>query len=172
MKQIIDAPMIERMLTRITHEIAEKNKNFSETIVIGIKTRGAFLAQRLVMRIEELYEEVVPLEVLDISNYRDDVAHTGNATGIRANLSNKTVILVDDVLYTGRSVRAALDAVVEHGRPRRIELVSLIDRGHREYPIRPDFVGKNIPTAKQEMVIVKVKELDGEDSVSLATNTK
>lgn len=169
MKKIIDEATMNRMLTRITHEIVERNGSFENTVIIGIKTRGMFLGQRLVQRIEALYQESVPFEALDISNYRDDMEGTGKPTGIRSDLTDKLVILVDDVLFTGRSIRAALDAVIEHGRPRQIQLVTLIDRGHREYPIRPDFVGKNIPTSKQETVVVNVKEVDKEDSVTISS---
>lgn len=169
MKKIIDEATMNRMLTRITHEIVEKNGSFDNTVIVGIKTRGIYLGQRLVARIEALYQESVPFEALDISNYRDDMKKTGAPTGIANELKDKIVILVDDVLYTGRSIRAALDAVIEHGRPKQIQLVTLIDRGHREYPIRPDFVGKNIPTAKNETVVVNVKEIDDEDSVTISS---
>ena len=168
MKKIIDETTMNRMLTRITHEIVERNHSFDDTIIVGIRTRGMILGQRLVEKIKQLYQVDVAFEALDISNFRDDREKSGLPTGIESDLTEKTVILVDDVLYTGRSIRAALDAIVEHGRPRLIQLVTLIDRGHREFPIRPDFVGKNIPTSKSEQVRVNVKEIDAEDSVTLA----
>jgi len=172
MKEIIDAMTMQRMLLRLTHEIAEKNSSFDDIVLVGIKTRGLFLAQRLEQLIGELYGQDVPMEALDIRGYRDDRQAAGAPSGIARDLHGKTVVLIDDVLSTGRSVRAALDALVEHGRPKRIELLTLIDRGHREYPIRPDFVGKNIPTAKNETVVVHMREIDGEDCVSIAKANK
>jgi Pyrimidine operon attenuation protein/uracil phosphoribosyltransferase len=168
MKKIIDDATINRMLTRITHEIVEKNGAFDNTVLIGLKTRGAFIGKRLADRIETLYQQNVPFEELDISNYRDDKEPTGVPSGLILDLTDKIVILVDDVIFNGRTIRAALDAVIEKGRPKQIQLVTLIDRGHREYPIRPDYVGKNLPTAKSEKVFVKVKEVDGEDCVIIA----
>ena len=165
MKKIIDETTMNRMLTRITHEIVERNHSFDDTIIVGIRTRGMILGQRLVEKIKQLYQVDVAFEALDISNFRDDREKSGLPTGIEADLTEKTVILVDDVLYTGRSIRAALDAIVEHGRPRLIQLVTLIDRGHREFPIRPDFVGKNIPTSRSENVKFNLEEVDGEDGV-------
>ncbi|MGL5042892.1 MAG: bifunctional pyr operon transcriptional regulator/uracil phosphoribosyltransferase PyrR [Culicoidibacterales bacterium] len=168
MKKVIDDATMNRMLTRITHEILEKNGTTENTIIVGIKTRGVFLAKRLAQRIENLYQNEVLLEELDISSYRDDIVTLGNPSGLIADFTDKTIILVDDVLYTGRSIRAALDALVENGRPKQIQLVTLIDRGHREFPIRPDYVGKNLPTSKNEKVKVNVKEIDGEDSVIIS----
>ncbi|MGL4383094.1 MAG: bifunctional pyr operon transcriptional regulator/uracil phosphoribosyltransferase PyrR [Bacilli bacterium] len=165
MKEIIDHATMNRMLTRITHELLERNKTIDNAIILGIQRRGLYLAQRIALRLEELYEIEIEVEALDISNYRDDRIKSGNPSGINSDLSNKLVILVDDVLFTGRSIRAALDAIVEHGRPSQIQLVTLVDRGHREYPIRPDYVGKNIPTSKHENVVVNVEELDGIDNV-------
>jgi pyrimidine operon attenuation protein/uracil phosphoribosyltransferase len=171
-KEIIDATKMQRMLLRLTHEIAEKNNTFDDMVLVGIKTRGLFLAKRLEQLLVELYEVHVPVEALDIGNYRDDGAKTKGSSGIVRNLAGATVVLVDDVLYTGRTVRAALDALVDHGRPSRIELLTLIDRGHREYPIRPDFVGKNIPSAKDETVVVNMTEIDAADCVTICTMTK
>ncbi|TLG73811.1 bifunctional pyr operon transcriptional regulator/uracil phosphoribosyltransferase PyrR [Culicoidibacter larvae] len=167
MKLVVDDATMNRMLTRITHEILEKNGTVNDTVLVGIKTRGIYLAERIASRIETLYQARVEVEELDISNYRDDQPHTGNASGITGDLTNKIVILVDDVLYTGRSIRAALDALVEHGRPKQIQLVTLVDRGHREFPIRPDYVGKNLPTANTEKVTVLMTEVDGEDGVTI-----
>lgn len=168
LKKIIDDATMNRMLTRITHEILEKNGTTDDTIIVGIKTRGAFLGKRLAARIETLYQDNVLFEELDITNYRDDLPPSGQPTGLSADFTDKTIILVDDVLYTGRSIRAALDALIENGRPKQIQLVTLIDRGHREFPIRPDYVGKNLPTAKDELVKVNMKEIDGEDSVIIS----
>lgn len=168
MKKIIDEAKMDRMLTRITHEIVERNGSFDQTVIVGIKTRGIYLGERLIKRIAKLYDTTVDFEILDISNYRDDIPKTGHPTGITSDLTNKTVILVDDVLYTGRSIRAALDAVIEHGRPKQIQLFTLIDRGHREFPIRPDYVGKNLPTSRREMVQVKMTEVDDEDAVIIS----
>lgn len=169
MKKIIDSATMNRMITRITHEIVEKNGSFEHTVLIGIKTRGVYLSNRIAERILTLYHVNVLQENLDISNFRDDQEPSGLPSGINDDLTNKTVILVDDVLYTGRSIRAALDALMEHGRPKQIQLVTLIDRGHREYPIRPDYVGKNLPTSKIETVVVNMKEIDDEDSVTIET---
>jgi len=168
MKEIIDATRMERMLLRLTHEIAEKNSSFDDMVLVGIKTRGLFLAKRIEGFIAELYHKNVNIEALDIRSYRDDREKVHVPSGIEHDLSGKTVVLIDDVLYTGRTVRAALDALIDHGRPHRIELLTLIDRGHREYPIRPDFVGKNIPTAKNETVVVNMREIDGRDCVTIA----
>jgi len=170
-KEIIDATKMQRMLLRLTHEVAEKNSSFDGMVLVGIKTRGLFLANRLEKLLVELYGVHVPVEALDIRNYRDDGAKTKGSSGIGRNLAGATVVLVDDVLHTGRTVRAALDALVDHGRPSRIELLTLIDRGHREYPIRPDFVGKNIPSAKDETVVVSMSEIDEADRVTICTVT-
>lgn len=168
MKKVVDAATMSRMITRITHEILEKNGSVDGTIIVGIKTRGAFIGRRLAERIASLYDNTVVFEELDISNYRDDREKSGMPSGLQVDYTDKTIILVDDVLYTGRSIRAALDALLENGRPKQIQLVTLIDRGHREFPIRPDYVGKNLPTAKSENVRVNVQEVDGEDSIIIS----
>lgn len=175
--EIVDGSSMQRALTRITYEIIEQNKGIDNLVFVGIKTRGAFLAQRLARRIEQLEGVQVPVGSLDITLYRDDrhqpdhrVEPTVGAADIDVDITNKSVILVDDVLYTGRTVRAALDALMDLGRPKRIALAVLVDRGHRELPIRPDFVGKNIPTASSETVHVAVEEYDGHEDISIESN--
>ncbi|MDR7318604.1 bifunctional pyr operon transcriptional regulator/uracil phosphoribosyltransferase PyrR [Brevibacillus nitrificans] len=169
---IMDEAAIRRALTRIAHEIIERNKGVEDCIIVGIKTRGIYLAQRLVERIEMIENVKVPVGELDITFYRDDLQHKSedavlHGSQLPAQITGKTVILVDDVLYTGRTVRAALDALIDSGRPRMIQLAVLVDRGHRELPIRPDFVGKNVPTARTEIVDVQLDEVDMMDIVSI-----
>jgi pyrimidine operon attenuation protein/uracil phosphoribosyltransferase len=170
MKQVIDALTLGRMVTRMSHEIIEKNGVLEGAVLVGIKTRGVYLAHRVAERLAALHQQMIDVESLDISNYRDDKAHTGEPTGITQDLTGKQVILVDDVLSTGRTIRAALDALLAHGRPRQIQLLVLVDRGHREFPIRPDFVGKNLPTAKREQVHVALLEVDGQDQVCIVAS--
>jgi pyrimidine operon attenuation protein/uracil phosphoribosyltransferase len=160
---IMDEKSISRALTRIAHEIIEKNKGVDELVVFGIRSRGVPLAKRIANRIEEIEGQTVPCHSLDITHYRDDVSNTETVevqTGRDVDVENKIIILVDDVLFTGRTVRAAMDAIMDQGRPQKIELAVLIDRGHRELPIRADFVGKNVPTSKSERVTVNIEELD------------
>ncbi len=169
---IMDEAAIRRALTRIAHEIIERNKGVEDLIIVGIKTRGIYLAQRLVERIEMIENVKVPVGELDITFYRDDLQHKSEDAVLQGSklpdqITGKTVILVDDVLYTGRTVRAALDALIDNGRPRMIQLAVLVDRGHRELPIRPDFVGKNLPTARTEIVDVQLAEVDVMDIVSI-----
>ncbi|MFD2371120.1 bifunctional pyr operon transcriptional regulator/uracil phosphoribosyltransferase PyrR [Brevibacillus sp. GCM10020057] len=169
---IMDEAAIRRALTRIAHEIIERNKGVEDCIIVGIKTRGIYLAQRLVERIEMIENVKVPVGELDITFYRDDLQHKSEDAVLQGSqlpdqITGKTVILVDDVLYTGRTVRAALDALIDSGRPRMIQLAVLVDRGHRELPIRPDFVGKNVPTARTEIVDVQLSEVDMMDIVSI-----
>jgi len=169
---IMDAKTIERALTRIAHEIVEKNKGAENMAVIGIQNRGAYLAERIAKLIEKIEGVEIPVGLMDITLYRDDVQTkleqpVVQKTEIMFDVKEKAIILVDDVLYTGRTVRAALDQIIDFGRPRHIHLAVLVDRGHRELPIRADYVGKNIPTAKDDRVKVKIKEVDGEDSVSV-----
>ena len=152
--EIMDENTIRRAISRITYEILERNGGAENICVIGILSRGAVLAKRITDKIKELEKVDVPFGILDITHYRDDA---------------KRVILVDDVMYTGRSTRAALDAIISRGRPQSIQLAVLIDRGHRELPVRPDYVGKNVPTAKDEIVKVMVSEKDGEDKVVIYT---
>lgn len=168
---LLDDKAIKRSLTRISHEILEKNKGIEDIILIGIKRRGIPLANRIAESIEKIEGEKVQVGSVDITLYRDDLSEINSQPIVNDNLSldikNKKVILVDDVIYTGRTVRAALDAVIHHGRPKVIQLAVLVDRGHRELPIRPDFVGKNIPTSKEEVISVEVNEIDGNDSVKI-----
>ncbi|MDW7667510.1 MAG: bifunctional pyr operon transcriptional regulator/uracil phosphoribosyltransferase PyrR [Bacillota bacterium] len=164
---ILDDKAIGRALTRISHEIIEKNKGVEEVVLIGIKTRGIPLSYRIQKNIEKIEGIKVPTYELDITNYRDDI-NKEEKMDVREfvfDVRNKIVIIVDDVLYTGRTVRAALDAIVDRGRPKKVELAVLVDRGHRELPIRADFVGKNVPTSKSERVSVMLDELDDMDMV-------
>ena len=170
MKQVLDSQAIERSVVRMAHEILEKNKGIEGLCLVGIHTRGVVLADRVKKAIFEISKENVPVGILDINLYRDDLTHAAeqpviHKTEINFDLQDKTVVLVDDVLYTGRTIRAALDALVDFGRPKRIELCVMIDRGHRELPIRADFVGKNIPTSENEIVQVCFKETDSKDEV-------
>jgi pyrimidine operon attenuation protein/uracil phosphoribosyltransferase len=174
---IMDEAAIRRALTRIAHEIIEKNKGVENCIVVGIKTRGVYLAERLVERIEQIEHVKLPVGHLDITFYRDDLKHKAEDAVLQGaqlpdEITGKTVILVDDVLYTGRTVRAALDALIDHGRPTMIQLAVLVDRGHRELPIRPDYVGKNVPTSRSEIVAVELQEVDGADQVTIRQTTE
>ena len=173
-KEIYDEMAVKRALTRMTYEIIERNKGIDNLVIVGIKTRGAYLAQRIAKRLEQLEGASVPVGELDISRYRDDRKHTDDPvvkdSQLQFDITGKHVILVDDVLFTGRTIRAALDALMDQGRPDRINLAVLVDRGHRELPIRPDFIGKNIPTAMDEQVAVYVKEIDGKDGIDLIKN--
>jgi pyrimidine operon attenuation protein / uracil phosphoribosyltransferase len=164
---------IQRALTRIAHEITERNPQERDLAVIGIHRRGAFLAHRLRDQLEALHDAAIPLGDLDIGFYRDDVASRPEAPIVHAShidfdVSGRTVVIVDDVLFTGRTVRAAIEALFDYGRPERVQLAVLADRGHRELPIRPDYVGKNLPTSRDEHVHVRVRELDGLDEVAIA----
>ena len=168
--QILDEKAVSRALTRIAHEIIEKNKGIENTVLIGIKTRGVYLAERLSNKIAEIEAQQIEIDEIDITPYRDDLDkhqktlnHPSSVPTV--DIINKHVVLVDDVLYTGRTVRAAFDALVDWGRPKSIQLAVLIDRGHRELPIRADYVGKNVPTSKSEEVSVMLKEIDGQDQV-------
>ncbi len=168
---VLDRDDMRRTLVRIAHEIVEKNPDGAVALV-GIHRRGAVLAKRLQALTSELLEPVVPLGDLDISFYRDDIslrpsAPVVHATHLEFAVAGRTIVIVDDVLYTGRTVRSAIDAIFDYGRPARVQLAVLIDRGHRELPIRPDYVGKNIPTSQQERVYVCVDEVDGEDEVKI-----
>jgi len=167
---VLDEEALSRALIRIAHQITEKNRGCDKIVFVGIKTRGVPLARRISENIEGFEKIKVPVGVLDITLYRDDLSKINpdpvlNDTDIPFDIVDKTVILVDDVLYTGRTARAAMDAVMAMGRPSSIQLAVLVDRGHRELPIRADFVGKNIPTAKSEIVSVKLSETDGETGV-------
>ncbi len=171
---ILDEQAIRRAITRIAHEIIERNKGVDNCVLIGIKTRGIYIANRLAERIEQIEGVAVPVGEVDITLYRDDLSKKSaseepviQGTNIEVDITNRKVILIDDVLYTGRTVRAALDALVDLGRPSQIQLAVLIDRGHRELPIRPDYVGKNVPTSKSEIIAAKVKEVDEIDEVTI-----
>lgn len=170
--ELLDAPSMNRALTRIAHEIIERNKGIDQCILVGIKTRGAFLAKRLAERIEKIEGKPIRTGELDITLYRDDLSTKQvndeaqvQQVDIDYKVNDQKIVLVDDVLYTGRTVRAALDAVMDLGRPSQIQLAVLIDRGHRELPIRADYVGKNIPTSGQERIVVNLVEVEDRKSV-------
>lgn len=168
--KVIDEAGFSRTVARLAHEILERNKGAETLGVVGIRTRGEYLAQRLARKISEIEQKEVQIGFLDITLYRDDLRHRLNqpilkGTDIRFDVTGKNIILVDDVLYTGRTVRAALDELIDLGRPASIQLAVMVDRGHRELPIKADFVGKNIPTAVGEEVRILMKEIDGEDAV-------
>jgi pyrimidine operon attenuation protein/uracil phosphoribosyltransferase len=167
--QVLDEAALDRALTRISHEILERNGGGKDLAFVGLRTRGVTLAQRLATKLAAIDGATVPVGALDITLYRDDLDMRGapvvRGTDIPFSIKNKTVVLVDDVLYTGRTIRAALDALIDLGRPMMIQLAILIDRGHRELPIRPDFIGKNLPTSRRESVAVRLREHDGEDRV-------
>lgn len=167
MKRLFDEKAINRSLKRISHEIIEKNNGVEDIVIVGVKTRGIYLAKRIVENIKQFEEQEVPYADLDITSYRDDLDDSGNEknTGLGIDIQNKKVIIVDDVLFTGRTIRAAMDALIDQGRPSHIQLAVLIDRGHRELPIRADFVGKNIPTSIKERVKVSIREVDGDEEV-------
>ncbi len=169
---VMDEGKIDRTLTRMAHEILEKNRDLESLVLVGIRTRGVPLAERLASRIREIEKVEIPVGVLDITLYRDDATTVGphallKATHIHFPIDGKKIILVDDVLYTGRTIRAALDGIIDFGRPSCIQLAVLVDRGHRELPIRADYVGKNLPTAREESVEVHLKEEDGRDEVHI-----
>ena len=172
-KVVLDADGMRRALSRIAHEIVEKNADGQPPALVGIHRRGAPLATRLQRQVSDLLEAESPLGDLDIAFYRDDVATRPEAPVVNASnldfaIDGRTVVIVDDVLFTGRTVRAAIDALFDYGRPSRVQLAVLVDRGHRELPIRPDYVGKNLPTARSERVNVRVVEIDGVDEIAIA----
>ncbi len=169
---VMDAKAVERALIRVAHEMVEKNKGAENLAVIGIKTRGAYLAERIAKLIEQIEKVKIPVGLMDITLYRDDIQTkleqpVVQKTEVLFDVVDKVIVLVDDVLFTGRTIRAALDQIIDFGRPKNIQLAVLVDRGHRELPIRADYVGKNIPTAKDDRVNVKITEVDKEDSVSI-----
>lgn len=170
--KIIDEEGLNRTITRLAHEILERNKGSKNIVLIGMRTRGEFIAQRIKSKIKEIEQYEPNFGILDVTLYRDDFRTRlkqpeVSVTNITFDINEKDVILIDDVLYTGRTVRAALDALMDLGRPNTIQLCVLVDRGHRELPIRADFVGKNIPTSINEEVRVRLKEIDGEDAIYL-----
>lgn len=166
-KEIVDDVTMKRAITRITYEIIERNKSLDNLVLAGIKTRGVYLARRIQKRLQEFEGISVPIGELDIKPFRDDFKVEEDSTVMPVDISGKDIILVDDVLYTGRTIRAAIDNLVSLGRPARVGLAVLVDRGHRELPIRPDYVGKNIPTSSIEEIVVEVIEVDGQDRVSI-----
>lgn len=171
MKVILDSEMIRKSLVRISHEIIERNDNLNDVILVGIKTRGEFLANRIASNIEHFEHKIIPVQALDITAFRDDNDNRNRSvemTSLTIDVTDKNIVIVDDVLYSGRTIRAAMDALMTTGRCRSIQFACLIDRGHRELPIRPDFVGKNIPTAYSEKVIVQIREVDMIDQVSIS----
>lgn len=167
---LMDETAMRRALARISHEIVEKNKGVEKVVLVGIRRRGGPIAERLARFIEEIEGVKVPVGILDITLYRDDLTTLSSQpelhrSEIPFDITDKVVVLVDDVLYTGRTTRAALDALIDLGRPQRIQLAVLVDRGHRELPIKADYIGKNVPTASREVVEVKVREIDGKEAV-------
>ena len=168
---IMDASAVNRSLTRIAHEILERNGSASNIVMIGVRSRGIPLARRIATKIFDIEGAVVPVGEVDITFYRDDLEHSEqpivNATTVDFDITGKDVVLVDDVIFTGRTVRAALEAVFHIGRPRTVQLAVLVDRGLRELPFRPDYVGKNVPTRHSELISVNVFEVDGEDIVTI-----
>lgn len=169
MARVMDREDVERAIKRIAHEVLEKNRGSDDLVLLGIQTRGVPLADRLALALESIEGSAVAVGSLDIGMYRDDLDQRPKTelgtTSVPVPIGGKTVILVDDVLYTGRTIRAALDALADIGRPSRVQLAVLIDRGHRELPIRPDYIGKNVPTSHSERVSVRLIERDGEDGV-------
>ncbi|MBI4429882.1 MAG: bifunctional pyr operon transcriptional regulator/uracil phosphoribosyltransferase PyrR [Ignavibacteriales bacterium] len=171
--KIIDATGFQRAINRLAHEIVEKEKGAENLAVVGIRTRGDFLARRIAAKIEEIERRPIPVGTLDITLYRDDLRGRLDqpqlqSTQILFDITGKTLVLIDDVLFTGRTIRAALNALMDMGRPAEIQLLVLIDRGHRELPIKADFVGKNVPTSMKQTINVLMKELDDEDAVFLS----
>jgi pyrimidine operon attenuation protein/uracil phosphoribosyltransferase len=176
MPVVMDADRIGRTLTRIAHEIVERNKGTDDLALVGVRTRGVPIARRLARTLREITGHEIPTGSLDITLYRDDLMRHAvgpqplvRKTDIQFSIDNRKILLVDDVLYTGRTTRAALDALIDYGRPKAIQLIVLVDRGHRELPIKADYVGKNLPTSPEESVQVRLIEIDGEDEVVLET---
>jgi pyrimidine operon attenuation protein / uracil phosphoribosyltransferase len=176
MPVVMDADRMQRSLTRIAHEIVERNRKIDEIALVGIRERGVPLARRIAARLREITGHEAPTGALDITLYRDDLMRHAvgpqplvRSTDILFDIDDRTILLVDDVLYTGRTIRAALDALIDFGRPKAIQLAVLVDRGHRELPIKADYVGKNVPTSRRESVQVRLEEVDGHDDVLIQT---
>jgi pyrimidine operon attenuation protein/uracil phosphoribosyltransferase len=176
MPVVMDADRIGRTLTRIAHEIVERNKGTDDLALVGVRTRGVPIARRIARTLREITGREIPTGSLDITLYRDDLMRHAvgpqplvRKTDIQFSIDDRKILLVDDVLYTGRTTRAALDALIDYGRPKAIQLIVLVDRGHRELPIKADYVGKNLPTSPEESVQVRLIEIDGEDEVVLET---
>ncbi len=174
---VMDEKSMRQALRRISHEIIERNKGIDDIVLVGIRRRGVPLAARLQTYLNEIEGSSIPLGILDITLYRDDLAERQeqprvHTTDVPFDLNKKQVVVVDDVLYTGRTIRAAMDALIDLGRPATIQLAVMVDRGHRELPIRADYVGKNVPTSRSELVQVKLQEVDGEDRVDILENKK
>ena len=170
--KVVDKEGLDRILTRISHEILERNRGSANLVLMGMRTRGEFLANRIFQKIKKIDNKELPLGILDVTLYRDDFRTSlkqpqVSVSNITFDINSKDVILIDDVLYTGRTVRSALNALMDFGRPSSIQLFILVDRGHRELPIRADYVGKNIPTSVYQEIKVKMEEIDGEDSIYL-----
>lgn len=175
--QIMDEMEITRSISRISHEILERNISLDNLVIIGIQRRGVPLARRIAKKIEEVEGKRVPVGILDITFYRDDLSTLAehpviNSTELHFPVTGKSILLADDVLYTGRTVRAAIEAIMDLGRPARIQLIALIDRGHRELPIRADYVGKNVPTSRNEVIHVHFNEIDGDNRVIISEHGK
>ncbi|MCC6952725.1 MAG: bifunctional pyr operon transcriptional regulator/uracil phosphoribosyltransferase PyrR [Deltaproteobacteria bacterium] len=175
--RVLDSDEVRRAITRIAHEIIERNKGAQSLAVVGVRTRGEHLAERIAKMIEGIENMTIPRGVVDITLYRDDIAHNPEQPLVRGtelpfNVDKKAIILVDDVLFTGRTIRAAIDAIIDYGRPRSVQLAVLCDRGHRELPIRADYVGKNLSSSKQEVVEVCLSESDDEDAVYIRPSRK
>ena len=169
---LLDDKSMKRALVRIAHEIIEKNKDVDDLVIVGVKRRGDPLAKRIAKNIQDIEGKLIPVGSVDITLYRDDLSKKYDQPKIKddninVDVENKKIIIVDDVIYTGRTARAAIDAIFHNGRPNMIQLAVIVDRGHRELPIRADYVGKNIPTSKNELVSVEVEEIDGVDSVKI-----
>lgn len=176
-RQVLDEGGVERALARIAHEILERNHGTAHLTLVGIRSRGVLLAERLQKKLSEIEKKEIPLGILDITLYRDDLSEIGpkpelRETNIPFDLKGKIVVLVDDVLFTGRTIRAALDGLIDFGRPQAIQLAVLVDRGHRELPIKADYVGKNVPTSIQDKIIIRLKETDGKDEAVISGGGK
>jgi pyrimidine operon attenuation protein / uracil phosphoribosyltransferase len=174
--KILDKDAIDKALERIAHEIIENAESMDDTAIVGIKTRGSYVGERIASKIEKITGKKPPVGALDITLYRDDLTQASeqpvvHATEIDFDTDNMRIVLVDDVLFTGRTIRCALDALIDFGRPSKIQLAALIDRGHRELPIRADYVGKNVPTSLKEVIEVRLMEMDGKDEVVLCEKT-